>query len=142
MILFEEEKSKLLLSGMPYLRPLYIKGVLSMHEILSISWKESIIDLKKKYENLKSNDKIANKSNTDNEIKELNNKLFLIYSFMQYFYQMINKGNLKKYEGLDYIYSKLNNFFTLCRKIISYKILDINLEEFNLFILNNNKILK
>ena len=131
MILFEEEKSKLLLSGMPYLRPLYIKGVLSMHEILSISWKESIIDLKKKYENLKSNDKIANKSNTDNEIKELNNKLFLIYSFMQYFYQMINKGKLKKYDGFDYLYSKLNNFFTFCRKIISYKILDINLEEFN-----------
>ena len=131
MILFEEEKSKLLLSGMPYLRPIYIKGVLSMHEILSISWKESIIDLKKKYENLKSNDKIANKSNTDNEIKELNNKLFLIYSFMQYFYQMINKGKLKKYDGFDYLYSKLNNFFTFCRKIISYKILDINLEEFN-----------
>jgi hypothetical protein len=44
---------------------------------------------------------------------------------------MINKGKLKKYEGLDYIYSKLNSFFTLCRKIISYKILDIDLEEFN-----------
>ena len=132
MILFEEEKSKLLLSGMPYLRPLYIKGVLSMYDILSISWKESLIDLKNKFEHLKSNKEETNKSNyKDNEIKELNNKMFLIFSFMNYFYQMINKGNLKKYEGLDYIYSKLNNFFTLCRKIISYKILDINLEEFN-----------
>ena len=45
MILFEEEKSKLLLGGMPYLRPLYIKGILSMYEILSISWNESLIDL-------------------------------------------------------------------------------------------------
>ena len=132
MILFEEEKSKLLLGGMPYLRPLYIKGVLSMYEILSISWKESLIDLKKKYENLKSNKEKDDKSNNrDNETKELNNKMFLIFSFMNHFYQMINKGKLNKYDGLDYIYSKLNNFFTLCRKIISYKILDINLEEFN-----------
>ena len=132
MILFEEEKSKLLLGGMPYLRPLYIKGVLSMYEILSISWKESLIDLKNKFENLKSNKEKSDKSNyKDNEIKELNNKMFLIFSFMNHFYQMINKGKLKKFEGLDFIYSKLNNFFTLCRKIISYKILDINLEEFN-----------
>ena len=132
MILFEEEKSKLLLGGMPYLRPLYIKGVLSMYEILSISWKESLIDLKNKFENLKTNKEKFDKSNCkDNEIKELNNKMFLIFSFMNHFYQMINKGKLKKYEGLDFIYSKLNNFFTLCRKIISYKILDINLEEFN-----------
>ena len=132
MILFEEEKSKLLLGGMPYLRPLYIKGVLSMYEILSISWKESLIDLKKKYENLKSNKEKDDKSNNrDNETKELNNKMFLIFSFMNHFYQMINKGKLNKYDGLDYIYSKLNNFFTLCRKIIGYKILDINLEEFN-----------
>ena len=132
MILFEEEKSKLLLGGMPYLRPLYIKGVLSMYEILSISWKESLIDLKNKFENLKSNKEKSDKSNyKDNEIKELNNKMFLIFSFMNHFYQMINKGKLKKYEGLDYIYSKLNSFFTLCRKIISYKILDIDLEEFN-----------
>ena len=133
MILFEEEKSKLLLGGMPYLRPLYIKGILSMYEILSISWNESLIDLKTKFENLKSNkEKLDNPNNNkDNEIKELNNKMFLIFSFMNHFYQMINKGKLKKYEGLDYIYSKLNSFFTLCRKIISYKILDINLEEFN-----------
>ncbi len=132
MILFEEEKSKLLLGGMPYLRPLYIKGVLSMYEILSISWKESLIDLKNKFENLKTNKEKFDKSNCkDNEIKELNNKMFLIFSFMNHFYQMINKGKLKKYEGLDYIYSKLNSFFTLCRKIISYKILDIDLEEFN-----------
>ena len=132
MILFEEEKSKLLLGGMHYLRPLYIKGVLSMYEILSISWKESLIDLKNKFENLKSNKEKSDKSNyKDNEIKELNNKMFLIFSFMNHFYQMINKGKLKKFEGLDFIYSKLNNFFTLCRKIISYKILDINLEEFN-----------
>ena len=132
MILFEEEKSKLLLGGMPYLRPLYIKGILSMYEILSISWNESLIDLKKKYENLKSSkEKLDKPNNKDNEIKELNNKMFLIFSFMNHFYQMINKGKLKKYEGLDYIYSKLNSFFTLCRKIISYKILDIDLEEFN-----------
>ena len=132
MILFEEEKSKLLLGGMPYLRPLYIKGILSMYEILSISWSESLIDLKKKYENLKSSkEKLDKPNNKDNEIKELNNKMFLIFSFMNHFYQMINKGKLKKYEGLDYIYSKLNSFFTLCRKIISYKILDIDLEEFN-----------
>ena len=132
MILFEEEKSKLLLGGMPYLRPLYIKGVLSMYELLSISWKESLIDLKNKFENLKTSKEKIDKSNCkDNEIKELNNKMFLIFSFMNHFYQMINKGKLKKYEGLDFIYSKLNNFFTLCRKIISYKILDINLEEFN-----------
>ena len=132
MILFEEEKSKLLLGGMPYLRPLYIKGILSMYEILSISWRESLIDLKKKYENLKSSkEKLDKPNNKDNEIKELNNKMFLIFSFMNHFYQMINKGKLKKYEGLDYIYSKLNSFFTLCRKIISYKILDIDLEEFN-----------
>ena len=132
MILFEEEKSKLLLTGMPYLRPLYIKGILSMYEILSISWNESLIDLKKKYENLKSSkEKLDKPNNKDNEIKELNNKMFLIFSFMNHFYQMINKGKLKKYEGLDYIYSKLNSFFTLCRKIISYKILDIDLEEFN-----------
>ena len=132
MILFEEEKSKLLLAGMPYLRPLYIKGVLSMYDILSISWKESLIDLKSKYENLQTSKENTDKSNCkDNEIKELNNKMFLIFSFMNHFYQMINKGKLKKYDGLDYIYSKLNNFFTLCRKIISYKILDINLEEFN-----------
>ena len=132
MILFEEEKSKLLLGGMPYLRPLYIKGILSMYEILSISWNESLIDLKKKYENLKSNkEKVDKPNNKDNEIKELNNKMFLIFSFMNHFYQMINKGKLKKYEGLDYIYSKLNSFLTLCRKIISYKILDIDLEEFN-----------
>ena len=132
MILFEEEKSKLLLGGMPYLRPLYIKGVLSMYEILSISWKESLIDLKNKFENLKSNKEKSDKSiYKDNEIKELNNKMFLIFSFMNHFYQMINKGKLKKFEGLDFIYSKLNNFFTLCRKIISFKILDINLEEFN-----------
>ena len=132
MILFEEEKSKLLLAGMPYLRPLYIKGVLSMYNILSISWKESLIDLKSKYENLQTSKENTDKSNCkDNEIKELNNKMFLIFSFMNHFYQMINKGKLKKYDGLDYIYSKLNNFFTLCRKIISYKILDINLEEFN-----------
>ena len=132
MILFEEEKSKLLLGGMPYLRPLYIKGVLSMYEILSISWNESLIDLKKKYEHLQSNkEKVDKSNNKDSEIKELNNKMFLIFSFMNHFYQMINKGKLKKFEGLDYVYSKLNNFFTLCRKIISYKILDINLEEFN-----------
>ena len=132
MILFEEEKSKLLLGGMPYLRPLYIKGILSMYEILSISWNESLIDLKKKYENLKSSkEKVDKPNNKDNEIKELNNKMFLIFSFMNHFYQMINKGKLKKYEGLDYIYSKLNSFLTLCRKIISYKILDIDLEEFN-----------
>ena len=132
MILFEEEKSKLLLGGMPYLRPLYIKGVLSMYEILSISWNESLIDLKKKFEHLQSNkEKVDKSNNKDSEIKELNNKMFLIFSFMNHFYQMINKGKLKKFEGLDYIYSKLNSFFTLCRKIISYKILDINLEEFN-----------
>ena len=132
MILFEEEKSKLLIGGMPYLRPLCMKGVLSMYEILSISWNESLIDLKKKYENLQSNkEKVDKSNNKDNEIKELNNKMFLIFSFMNHFYQMINKGKLKKFEGLDYIYSKLNNFFTFCRKIISYKILDINLEEFN-----------
>ena len=133
MILFEEEKSKLLLGGMPYLRPLYIKGVLSMYEILSISWKESLIDLKNKFENIRSNKEEKNsKSNIkDNELAELNNKMFLIFSFMKYFYQMINNGKLKKYDGLDFIYSKLNSFFTLCRKIICYKILDINLEEFN-----------
>ena len=133
MILFEEEKSKLLLGGMPYLRPLYIKGVLSMYEILSISWKESLIDLKNKFENIKSNKEEKNsKSNIkDNELAELNNKMFLIFSFMKYFYQMINNGKLKKYDGLDFIYTKLNSFFTLCRKIICYKILDINLEEFN-----------
>ena len=132
MILFEEEKSKLLLAGMPYLRPLYIKGILSMYEILSISWNESLIDLKTKFEKLNSTkEKLDKPNNKDNEIKELNNKMFLIFSFMNHFYQMINKGKLKKYEGLDYIYSKLNSFFTLCRKIISYKILDIDLEEFN-----------
>ena len=132
MILFEEEKSKLLLGGMPYLRPLYIKGILSMYEILSISWNESLIDLKTKYEKINSSkEKLDKNNNKDNEIKELNNKMFLIFSFMNHFYQMINKGQLKKYDGLDYIYSKLNSFFTLCRKIISYKILDIDLEEFN-----------
>ena len=132
MILFEEEKSKLLLGGMPYLRPLYIKGILSMYEILSISWNESLMDLKTKYEKINSSkEKLDKNNNKDNEIKELNNKMFLIFSFMNHFYQMINKGQLKKYDGLDYIYSKLNSFFTLCRKIISYKILDIDLEEFN-----------
>ena len=132
MILFEEEKSKLLLGGMPYLRPLYIKGILSMYEILSISWNESLIDLKTKYEKINSSkEKLDKNNNKDKEIKELNNKMFLIFSFMNHFYQMINKGQLKKYDGLDYIYSKLNSFFTLCRKIISYKILDIDLEEFN-----------
>ena len=146
MILFEEEKSKLLLGGMPYLRPLYIKGVLSMYEILSISWKESLIDLKNKFENIRSNKEEKNsKSNIkDNELAELNNKMFLIFSFMKYFYQMINNGKLKKYDGLDFIYTKLNSFFTLCRKIICYKILDINLEEFNqtkIILKNQKKIL-
>ena len=63
MILFEEEKSKLLLGGMPYLRPLYIKGILSMYEILSISWNESLIDLKTKYEKINSSKEKLDKNN-------------------------------------------------------------------------------
>ena len=136
MISFEKEKSKILLDSMPYLRPLYIKGILSMYKILSISWKESLIDLQNKYNNLKMNDNTKN--NSDIEIKDINNKMFLIFSFMNHFYQMINKGKLKKYDGLDYIYNKLNNFLTFSRQIISYKILDINSAELS----KNNSILK
>ena len=127
MISFEKEKSKILLDSIPYLRPLYIKGILSMHKILSISWKESLIDLQNKYNNLKTHDKTKN--NNDFEINDINNKMFLIFSFMNHFYQMINKGKLKKYDGLDYIYNKLNNFLTFSRQIISYKILDIDSAE-------------
>ena len=130
MISLEEEKSKLLLDGFPYLRPLYIKGIISMYKILSISWKDSLIDLQNKYNNLKINDDNKNIIN-DIEIKEIKNKMFLIFSFMNHFYQMINKGKLKKYDGLDFIYSKLNNFLTFSRQIICYKILDINFEEFS-----------
>ena len=127
MISLEKEKNKILLEGIPYLRPLYIKGILSMYKILSISWKESLIDLQSKYNNINNNDdkNIVN----DNELKDLNNKMFLIFSFMNYFYQMINKGKLKKYKGLDFIYNKLNNFLTFSRHIICYKILDINYDE-------------
>jgi len=141
MISLETEKSKLLLDEMPYLRPLYIKGILSMYKILSISWKESLIDLQNKYNNLKKSDnKDKNNDNNDDdiELKDINNKMFLIFSFMNHFYQMINKGKLKKYDGLDYIYNKLNNFLTFSRQIICYKVLDINLEEFN----KNKVILK
>ena len=129
MIAFEEEKSKILLDTMPYLRPLYIKGISSMYKILSISWKESLINFQNKSKKFKNNDN--KNTNNDNELEEIKNKMFFIYSFMHYFYQMIDKGKLKKYEGLDYIYSKLNNFYTFSRQIISYKILDINFEEFN-----------
>ena len=110
MISYEKEKSKILLDTMPYLRPLYIKGILSMYKILSISWKESLINLQNKYNNLKMNDN--NRNNNDIELKDINNKMFLIFSFMNHFYQMINKGKLKKYDGLDFIYNKLNNFLT------------------------------
>ena len=129
MISLEEEKGKILLDTMPYLRPLYLKGILSMYKILSISWKESLINMQNKYQNLKS--KNNNDENDNNELKEINNKMFYIFSFMNHFHQMIDKGKLKKYDGLDYIYNKLNNFLTFCRKIISYKILDIDFEEFN-----------
>ena len=110
---------------MPYLRPLYIKGILSMYKILSISWKESLNDLQNKFKNLSKN------NNKNNELQEINNKMFMIFSFMNHFYQMINKGKLRKYEGLDYMYKKLNEFLTFSRQIISYKLLDINFEEFN-----------
>jgi hypothetical protein len=134
MISIEEEKSKILLDKMPYLRPLYIKGILSMYKILSISWKESLINIQNKFKNLK-NTNISNNNNTnintDSELNEIKNKMFLIFSFMNYFYQMIDKGKFKKFEGLDYIYTKLMNFYTFSRQIISYKLLDINYEEFN-----------
>ena len=129
MISLDEEKGKILLDTMPYLRPLYLKGILSMYNILSISWKESLINLQNKFQNLKA--KNNNDQNENNELKEINNKMFYIFSFMNHFHQMIDKGKLKKYDGLDYIYNKLNNFLTFCRKIISYKILDIDFEEFN-----------
>ena len=129
MTSLDEEKGKILLDTMPYLRPLYLKGILSMYKILSISWKESLINMQNKYQNLKS--KNNNDENENNELKEINNKMFYIFSFMNHFHQMIDKGKLKKYDGLDYIYNKLNNFLTFCRKIISYKILDIDFEEFN-----------
>ena len=131
MISLEEEKSKILLNSMPYLRPLYIKGIISMYKILSISWKDSLIDLQNKYNNLKKNDNNNKNIIGDVELKEIKNKMFLIFSFMNHFYQMINKGKLKKYDGLDFIYSKLNNFLTFSRQIISYKILDINFDEFS-----------
>ena len=131
MISLEEEKSKILLNSMPYLRPLYIKGIISMYKILSISWKDSLIDLQNKYNNLKTNDNNNKNIIGDVELKEIKNKMFLIFSFMNHFYQMINKGKLKKYDGLDFIYSKLNNFLTFSRQIISYKILDINFDEFS-----------
>ena len=136
MISYEKEKSKILLDTMPYLRPLYIKGILSMYKILSISWKESLINLQNKYNNLKMNDN--NRNNNDIELKDINNKMFLIFSFMNHFYQMINKGKLKKYDGLDFIYNKLNNFLTFSRQIISYKVLDLNSEELS----QTNTILK
>lgn len=130
MISLEEEKGRILLDTMPYLRPLYLKGILSMYNILSISWKESLINMQNKFQNLKSKNNSNEKDN--NELKEINNKMFYIFSFMNHFHQMIDKGKLKKYDGLDYIYNKLNTFLTFCRKIISYKILDIDFEEFNL----------
>lgn len=136
MLTLEEEKSKILLDTIPFLRPLYIKGILSMYKILSISWKESLIDLQNKFMNLKlkntnNNTNTVTKSDTNLEQKDINDKMFYIFSFMNYFYQMINSGKLKKYNGLDFIYTKLNNFLTFSRRIISYKILDINYEEFN-----------
>jgi len=129
MISLDEERGKILLDTMPYLRPLYLKGILSMYKILSISWKESLINLQNKFQNLKT--KNNNDENENNELKEINNKMFYIFSFMNHFHQMIDRGKLKKYDGLDYIYNKLNNFLTFSRKIISYKILDIDFEEFN-----------
>ena len=133
MATLEEEKSKILLDGMPYLRQLYIKGLLAMHEILSITWKDGLAELQKKLKKMDDNQKsnTVNNEEKENELKELNNKIFVIFSFINYYYQMIDNGKkLPKYLGLYFIVTKLNGFISLCKKIINYKILDINYNEF------------
>ena len=78
MATLEEEKSKILLDGMPYLRQLYIKGLLAMHEILSITWKDGLEELQKKLKKMEDNQKsnTVNNEEKENQESKLNKNLF------------------------------------------------------------------